>query len=400
MVTVGSWCLGMWVPNPQGYFSEPRFDTFLGMDFHGWRDQNTLGTMLIGSSMMLFMAIFDTVGVQYGLYSIAGMLKHGIVPGGWGLNVSAALGTIAGALLGTGPLVVANASSAGIMEGARTGLSAVVVSVLFLLSAFVTPILHSIPDQAAALPLILIGSFMMEPSRSIAWDNLRVAIPSFVAIVLVPHAMHNGLLVSIFVDILFGLAATSQQWCSGAWLHWCGGVVEEAELVGELLPSSCGEPESRVAAANPTLGRGPACRASSEPPVATWKSSWNTKASKHLATPHSWISPTIGLKDTDKIDRVRELLQDLGPADNILQASHTWDSLLRRALEQYLEGVATKPLGSSAGSTLPPQQQPPPPIRRQQQNNKKDQRPAAAARQAALRPVEGGRASESSSTRR
>merc|ERR1740121_2735561 len=182
-----------------------------------------------GTSVMLFVALFDVVGVQHGLYSIAGLVKHGVVPGGWGINVSAALGTIMGSLLGTGPLVIANESSAGILEGARTGLSAVVVSILFLFSTFITPLLKAVPDLAAAVPLILIGSFMMEPSRSIAWDNLRVAIPSFFTIVLIPHAIHNGILVGIMADILFGLVATAPAWLSGTWAKWCG--VEEVEAV-------------------------------------------------------------------------------------------------------------------------------------------------------------------------
>merc|ERR1711933_81035 len=90
------------------------------------------------------------------------------------------------------------------MEGARTGLSAVVVAVLFALSCFATPLVRNIPDLAAAAPLILIGAFMMEPCRSITWNNLREGIPSFVTVLVVPYWTHRGILAGILVDLLLG----------------------------------------------------------------------------------------------------------------------------------------------------------------------------------------------------
>jgi len=366
LIAVCSWLSGMW--RPEAAFEEPRFDTMLSLDFSGWYDPSKRWTLATGSSVMLFVAVFDNVGVQYGLYSIAGLLKHGVVPGGWGLNVSAALGTIAGSLLGTGPLVIANESSAGILEGARTGLSAVVVSILFLFSAFSTPLLKAVPDLAAAVPLILIGSFMMEPSRSIAWDNLRVAIPSFFTIVLIPHAIHNGIFVGIMVDILFGFVATAPRWCGGTWVRCLGfGLIDPEGGLGPttagsrpggvLAAAGRGGGSTSAAAAGSGAGGRPvvgSSRAASEPPRPNEKyplaQYLYTRANNRPTTPHSWISSAIGLKDSEKIERVQELLHDLGPSDNLLQASATWDLALRGALEQYLEGMCDP----SAGSALPP----------------------------------------------
>lgn len=89
-----------------------------------------------------------------------------------------------GALLGTSPVIIANESSAGIIEGARTGLSAIVVACLFVASvrrrlsrhvatqAFLTPVLSSIPRVATSVPLVLIGAFMMAPCRGPPFKSL------------------------------------------------------------------------------------------------------------------------------------------------------------------------------------------------------------------------------------
>lgn len=330
MVAVGSWYFGMWAP-PDDFCSLPPFTTILAMDFSCWYDQDKIGNLLLGTAVMLLVSVFDVVGVQYGLYSIAGLVKHGTVPGSWGLNVSAGLGTIMGSLLGVGPLVIANESSAGILEGARTGLSAVVVSILFFMSSFITPLLKAVPDLAAAVPLILIGSFMTEPSRTIAWDNMRVALPCFFAIVLIPHAIHNGIIVSVVVDILLGLVVR----CGETWSE-----LDNTPTASSVMPLVT---ISRVNAGAGGGGAGsqPAegARASSEPPRQNERSMLYAQKKNRLATPHSWIPNHIGLKDSEKVERVRELLHELGPADNLLSASETWEQALRRALEQYLEGM-------------------------------------------------------------
>ncbi|CAK9032403.1 unnamed protein product, partial [Durusdinium trenchii] len=153
---------------------------------------------------------------RYGLMGIAGLLEDGNVPRSQSIFSSAALSTMCGAVLGTSPVIIANESSAGIIEGARTGLSATVVACLFVASAFLTPVLSSIPRVATSVPLVLIGAFMMAPCRGIDWDNLRAAIPSFLTITVVPftYSIHNGIIAGILMDAFLMISAGKVRFSS------------------------------------------------------------------------------------------------------------------------------------------------------------------------------------------
>eukprot|EP00401_Gymnodinium_catenatum_P014272 CAMPEP_0117596732 /NCGR_PEP_ID=MMETSP0784-20121206/74474_1 /TAXON_ID=39447 /ORGANISM="" /LENGTH=507 /DNA_ID=CAMNT_0005399043 /DNA_START=251 /DNA_END=1770 /DNA_ORIENTATION=- len=284
---ISSWIIGLATP-PDTLFDSPRFDLFLSLDFSAWFGKiEELGVMITGSMVFLFVALTDIAAVQYGLYGIAGLLRFDGVPGSRGIVSGVAVGTMVGALLGTSPLVIANESSAGIMEGARTGLSAVVVSALFLLSAFLTPLLSSIPDIAAAAPIVLTGVFMMEPCRRIAWDNLRVAIPSFVVILVVPYRMHIGISGGIFLDLFLGFISQ----CSQLAHHTSA---ENAE-------------------ADPTPWiRGPA--------------------------PHA-VTASSGLTEKEKVEWAMQLLRDLGPPCSNRHRPETWEIALRQALDLYIHGM-------------------------------------------------------------
>ena len=77
-------------------------------------------------------------------------------------------------------------SASGVGEGARTGLASVVTGVLFLLSMFLTPLVQAIPSEAAVPALVLVGFLMMQQVTGIAWDDVEIAIPAFLTIVLMP----------------------------------------------------------------------------------------------------------------------------------------------------------------------------------------------------------------------
>ena len=121
----------------------------------------------------LFVDMFDTVGTLIGCATKADMIKpDGTIP-----NVKEALfadsvGTTVGAVLGTSTVTTFVESSAGVVEGGRTGLTALVVAVLFLLSLFLEPLFGSIPSAATAPALILVGVFMITPVTKIEWDDI------------------------------------------------------------------------------------------------------------------------------------------------------------------------------------------------------------------------------------
>jgi len=125
-----------------------------------------------------------------------------------------AVGTVAGAALGTSTVTAYIESSTGVAAGGRTGLTSVVTAALFLLALFVHPLVRMIggglpgPNGTTLYPivapaLVLVGVMMMEGVRRIRWDDMTEAIPAFLAIVAMP------LTVSITDGIAFGFIASA-----------------------------------------------------------------------------------------------------------------------------------------------------------------------------------------------
>src|SRR5690606_13219539 len=77
-------------------------------------------------------------------------------------------------------------STAGVGEGARTGLASIVTGVLFLLATFLSPLVAVVPHEAATPALVIVGFLMMQQVTGIDWDDLEIALPAFLTIVLMP----------------------------------------------------------------------------------------------------------------------------------------------------------------------------------------------------------------------
>lgn len=209
-ISASSWIYGL-SSLPEGFLRGPSFGTVGVIDFSGFNPASSECWALCGASAtILAVMIFDVAGVQYGIAMRAKLLdEHDEVPRGkWGF-VSVACGTIFGSCLGTSPVIIANESSAGVMEGARTGLSSCICAVLFVISAFTSPLLTSVPRIATSVPLVLVGGFMMAPVAGIDWDDLLVAIPSFVTITVVPftYSISNGVVAGLLVQMYLDLTA-------------------------------------------------------------------------------------------------------------------------------------------------------------------------------------------------
>lgn len=132
---------------------------------------------------------FDTVGTLIGTASNAGMLdKDGNLPHGDKALIADACATVAGACLGTSTVTTFVESSTGISEGGRTGLTSVVVGILFLLSVVFAPIAGIIPTQATAPALIIVGMLMIGNVAKIDWSDIEVALPCFLTIIMMPFA--------------------------------------------------------------------------------------------------------------------------------------------------------------------------------------------------------------------
>ena len=132
---------------------------------------------------------FDTVGTLIGTATNAGMTdRHGNLPGGDRALVADAVATCCGACLGTSTVTTFVESSTGISEGARTGLSSLVVGVLFLLAIPLAPVASIIPSAATAPALIIVGVLMMKSAASITWDDFECAVPAFLTISMMAFA--------------------------------------------------------------------------------------------------------------------------------------------------------------------------------------------------------------------
>ena len=132
---------------------------------------------------------FDTVGTLIGTAKNAGMTdKNGNLPGGDRALIADAVATCCGACLGTSTVTTFVESSTGISEGARTGLSSVVVGVLFLLACLLAPVAGIIPSAATAPALIIVGVLMIKGATEVNWGDFEEACPAFLTIAMMPFA--------------------------------------------------------------------------------------------------------------------------------------------------------------------------------------------------------------------
>ena len=156
--------------------------------------------MLIVVFTFLFVDMFDTVGTLIGVSSKANMLdKEGRVPRVKQALMADAIGTTAGAMLGTSTVTTYVESAAGVSEGGRTGLTSLTVAVLFFFALFLSPVFLMIPGAATAPALILVGAMMMTPIKNIDFSDYTESIPVFLTIIMMP------LTYSISEGILFGV---------------------------------------------------------------------------------------------------------------------------------------------------------------------------------------------------
>ena len=139
---------------------------------------------------------FDTMGTAIGLGREAGLLDaSGRLPDtDKVLAVDSAAAALGGAFSASSNTTYIESAS-GIADGGRTGLTAVVVGALFGLSIFFSPLAEIVPLQAAAPALVMVGFLMLSAVREIPWDDLELAIPAFLTIVLMPftYSITNGI---------------------------------------------------------------------------------------------------------------------------------------------------------------------------------------------------------------
>lgn len=148
----------------------------------------------------LFVDIFDTVGTFVGVAAQAKLHdRDGNIPKMKQAFLADAVGTCVGAMLGTSTVTSYVESTSGVAVGGRTGLTALVVSLLFLLSLFFSPLFLLIPPQATASALVIVGFLMMRTVKEVDFSDATEGLPAFLTIIMMPLAY------SIAQGIVFGI---------------------------------------------------------------------------------------------------------------------------------------------------------------------------------------------------
>lgn len=170
-----------------------------------------LGFMVIFA--LVFVDLFDSMGTMMGTGARAGFLdKDGCLPKVKQAMVVDAIGTASGAMLGTSTVTTYVESTAGIAEGGRTGLTAVVTGALFLLALFFTPLAAIVPAAATAPALVIVGVLMMGAVTGIDFEDFTEAFPAFLTIAAMPfafsiaHGIAAGFLAYPIVKVASGRA--------------------------------------------------------------------------------------------------------------------------------------------------------------------------------------------------
>jgi AGZA family xanthine/uracil permease-like MFS transporter len=158
---------------------------------------------------------FDTMGTMTAIGAEAGLLdEEGIPPNSQRILIVDSLAAAAGGAGGVSSNTSYIESASGVGEGARTGLASVVTGVLFLLATVLAPLVAIIPNEAAVPALVLVGFLMMQQVKNIEWDDIDIAIPAFLTIVLMPFTysisvgIGAGFITYVFIKIVRGKVAS------------------------------------------------------------------------------------------------------------------------------------------------------------------------------------------------
>ena len=146
--------------------------------------------------VFLFVDMFDNIGTLVAVTKRAGLIApDGTIPRLNRILLSDSIAMLFGAVVGTSPVTSYIESAAGVAVGGRTGLTSIVVGILFLATLFFAPLVQAIPPAATAPALILVGALMMGALAEIDWSDAAEAIPAFLTVIIIPftYSIANGL---------------------------------------------------------------------------------------------------------------------------------------------------------------------------------------------------------------
>lgn len=229
---LGTWILavicevtGLYVPNPElkmfsvipdvsaglaSFMPASLSPIFMQLDFSRVFSIDFLIVMFA----FLFVDIFDTLGTLIGVSSKANMLdENGKLPHIKGALLADAVATTVGAVIGTSTTTTVVESATGVSEGGRTGLTAITVAVLFLLSLFLSPIFLSIPAFATSPALVVVGFLMLSSVAGIDFSDFSESIPAYITIIAMPfcYSISEGISFGVISYVVINLLTGKRE---------------------------------------------------------------------------------------------------------------------------------------------------------------------------------------------
>ncbi len=229
---LGTWILavicevtGLYVPNPElkmfsvipdvsaglaAFMPASLGPIFMQLDFSRVFSIDFLIVMFA----FLFVDIFDTLGTLIGVSSKANMLdENGKLPHIKGALLADAVATTVGAVIGTSTTTTFVESATGVSEGGRTGLTAITVAVLFLLSLFLSPIFLSIPAFATSPALVVVGFLMLSSVAGIDFSDFSESIPAYITIIAMPfcYSISEGISFGVISYVVINLLTGKRE---------------------------------------------------------------------------------------------------------------------------------------------------------------------------------------------
>jgi xanthine/uracil permease family protein len=195
-----------WSPISMPHSVSPIFCKF---DFTGFLSLKTLLVLL----SLLMVNIFDTIGTLVGLAEKTGIIqKDGNIPNVKEAMMSDAIGTTAGAMLGSSTITTYVESASGIAEGGKSGLTSLVVGLLFIVSLFLSPIFLLIPAAATSGALVLVGVLMIDSVKNIEFHDVSEAFPAFITMItmVLCYSIADGIYMGILSYVILKLCTS--QW--------------------------------------------------------------------------------------------------------------------------------------------------------------------------------------------
>jgi AGZA family xanthine/uracil permease-like MFS transporter len=182
-----------------GFFHTPPSiaPVFFKLDLKGAIDVGFYAIVFV----VLFVDLFDATGTFIGVAKQGGFMINGELPRMTRALSVDAITAMFGSLMGTSTTTVYVESTTGILAGGRTGLTSVIVGILFLLSIFISPLASSIPTYAIAPALVIVGAYMTQSINDIDWGDFTESLPAFLLIIFMPFtfSIANGIVIGVII---------------------------------------------------------------------------------------------------------------------------------------------------------------------------------------------------------